>query len=255
MTTDSIHAAAEEKTDEQTLDPRDVRALTEELTVLEHIGHVRGADEMYLVVSASGKEYTVDVVEGACTCPDFEHNLPLERPDGTTRHTCKHLAAVTYTTGLRPIPAWVDPEAICDQLLEAHHVDGSPRFAGGDAIEDDLEAMDDAVDRVAPDYDRCGAETQDGSPCRIAAGRCPHHERVIVTDGGEDEDQDVVEDQDQDECEACGILPDELPCFPCFSAERARERAREAEETDRAESKALARVEARAERARDEGRW
>lgn len=110
-------------TDCNRIDPRDVRALTEVMSVLDDIGRARGADDLYLVVSSSGREYLVDICERVCECPDFQHNLPTA--DG--RQTCKHLARVTYETGMRPIPAWVDRDTLDDQL--GMHIVASPRIA------------------------------------------------------------------------------------------------------------------------------
>ena len=55
------------------LEVRDVRALTECLTVLEDVGRVRGAEDLFLVVSESGSEYLVDRRTGRCGCPDAVH--------------------------------------------------------------------------------------------------------------------------------------------------------------------------------------
>ena len=88
------------------LEVRDVRALTEYLTVLEDVGRVRGADGLYLVVSESGAEYLVDARGRRCDCPDAEHR----DPDGG----CKHVRRVAFATGVRPTPATdgldVDPQ-------------------------------------------------------------------------------------------------------------------------------------------------
>lgn len=84
------------------LDERDVRALTEYLTVLPE------APGIYEVVSQSGRAYIVDAWEGTCTCPDFEYH----RPDGG----CKHLRRVAFATGERSIPPAVPDDAVDDQL-------------------------------------------------------------------------------------------------------------------------------------------
>ncbi|KOX92142.1 hypothetical protein [Halorubrum tropicale] len=114
-------ATAVEPAGNTDLNDREVRALTEVMTALDEIGDVRGADDMYLVVSHSGKEYTVDGRSGACTCPDAEYNLG---PD----ELCKHAERVAFATGEKPIPAWVDPADVDEQLGD--HVDGHPRFGG-----------------------------------------------------------------------------------------------------------------------------
>ena len=121
------------------LDRRDVRALTEHMTVCEHVGRARRADDLYLVVSQSGYEYLVDVRQGRCECPDAEHNLPTE--DG--RQTCKHVAAVTFTTGMRPLPAGTDRDAINPQLVRAEHVDGHPTITAAGVATDGGELLED----------------------------------------------------------------------------------------------------------------
>jgi hypothetical protein len=102
------------------LDERDVRALTEYLTVLPE------APDVYQVVSQSGATYTVDARGGACTCPDFEYRDVR----------CKHLRRVAFATGERPVPAGVDRDGLDEQL--GRHVDGGPRVLatdGGQALE------------------------------------------------------------------------------------------------------------------------
>ncbi|MFC6764796.1 hypothetical protein [Natrinema soli] len=95
------------------LNERDIRALTEYMSVLEDIGQVRGADGMYLVVTQ--REYTVDLVEGTCQqkngdiCPDQKYNLGLNEE-------CKHVKRARYATGQLSIPAEVDESAIDPQL-------------------------------------------------------------------------------------------------------------------------------------------
>lgn len=88
------------------LEPRDVRALTQYLTVLDDVGRARGADGLYLVVSQSGSEYLVDGRTGACECSDHEYR---------DVH-CKHARRVDFATGKRAIPAGVD----IDGLLGEH---------------------------------------------------------------------------------------------------------------------------------------
>ncbi|MFC7215115.1 SWIM zinc finger family protein [Saliphagus sp. GCM10025334] len=173
------------------LDRRDVRALTEYMTVMEHALEVAGADGLFLVVTQSGKAYTVDVLdEPRCTCPDAQHNLPTAEG----RRTCKHASRVTYETGMRPIPEWVNRGALESQLLEARHVDGEPVFAADHAADhrDDAEA---------------GSDERDGP-------------RRAIADGGHERPVD------------CCCVSD-LPCFMCWRAgfrTPAGENAREADE-------------------------
>jgi len=109
------------------LDARDVRALTEYMSVL-----LEGGD-VYTVVGQNGGTYTVDAREGRCTCPDAEYRLDDDE-------ACKHERRVAFATGERAIPAWVDRDAIDPDL--GRHVDG-PRVAATDGGTDVIVAGDD----------------------------------------------------------------------------------------------------------------
>jgi hypothetical protein len=148
-----------ESTDTE-LDDRDVRALTQYLTVIPD------APGLYEVVSQSGKSYTVDTQgSGACTCPDHKHNLPTD--DG--RETCKHQARVAYETGERPLPAWVNTDELPDDF--ALHVDSTPTVTdgGSEIIDagDDGEILDESDDDGRPDECSCVHWNTDGidTPC------------------------------------------------------------------------------------------
>lgn len=98
------------------LDERDVRALTEYLTVLDDVGRARNADDLYLVVSGTaGDEYLVDFREGRCECPDYQFRGAR----------CKHIRRVAYETGAETVPA-----AYVDELPRdfGRHVTGQPRI-------------------------------------------------------------------------------------------------------------------------------
>jgi hypothetical protein len=92
------------------LDDRDARALTEYLTVLSDIGRAKDAEDLYLVVSQSGREYLVDAREEACECADARHRNP--------ENGCKHVRRVAFATGEREIPTWVDGDDVDPQLGE-----------------------------------------------------------------------------------------------------------------------------------------
>lgn len=132
-------------------DDRDARALTEYLTVLDDVGRARDADDLFLVVSGSGSEYLVDARHGSCECPDARHR-DVE---------CKHQKRVAFATGRRSVPAWIETDAVDDQLGE--HVDG-PRIAaadGGELIvaDDGGEIVDDSDERIEgpfPEFNKYG---------------------------------------------------------------------------------------------------
>lgn len=88
-------------TQTSTTDPRDVRALTEYLTVLP-------AGDRFEVVSQSGSAYTVDPDARTCDCPDFEYRQPAGG--------CKHVRRVLMELGKRPVPAAVETDAVPDDF-------------------------------------------------------------------------------------------------------------------------------------------
>lgn len=96
------------------IEPRDVRALTEYMTVLENEGIAKGAPGLYAVISQSGSQYIVDARTGACQCPDFQRFTP--------RGGCKHVRRVAFATGQRDVPTGIDAGDIDPDL--GRHVDG-----------------------------------------------------------------------------------------------------------------------------------
>jgi hypothetical protein len=100
---------------------RTVSALTEVMTVMDSVGRARNADDLFLVNSGFGSEYLVDTRTESCECPWKQYNPGKE---------CKHEKRVAFATGERPIPQWVDDEALDDQF--GMHVDGEPRKAVAD---------------------------------------------------------------------------------------------------------------------------
>jgi hypothetical protein len=119
------------------LEKRDVRALTEVMSVLPEGG------DIYTVVGENDETYTVDAREGRCECPDHQYR----------EATCKHIRRVAYATGERSIPEWVNADAVDDQL--GLHVDGSPRQVATDGgiieASDDGEILTDDGDDVEED--------------------------------------------------------------------------------------------------------
>ena len=143
MQTNDAAALERAVTDERTdLQKRDVRALTEYMTVLPLGGG------LYSVTTQSGSEYHVDALEGRCTCPDKHHNLE----DG---EICKHERRVRFATGEWDIPAWVNADEVDAQL--GKHVSGTTETA----------ATDDSDKRHGRpgDCDCNGWSDGDGLPC------------------------------------------------------------------------------------------
>jgi len=101
------------------LSDRETRALTESMTVLDASTNHDLAAHEYEVVTPSGT-YRVDLAAESCTCPDAIHR-------GVR---CKHRERVAFATGERPIPAWVQADAIPDDL--GQHVAGEPHQRGNE---------------------------------------------------------------------------------------------------------------------------
>lgn len=94
------------------LRPEDVqdallRALREPMLVYEDHPRARGDHEV--VVYNEAREYTVNVDVGHCTCPAQQYHHGPSEP-------CKHRLRVQLARGEREIPAWVNLEAVDDQL-------------------------------------------------------------------------------------------------------------------------------------------
>jgi len=80
------------------IESRTLRAATEHMTVMEE------ARSVFSVTTQSGSEYTVDLREPACTCPDFQHRQSVEE--------CKHIRRVRIEVGQ------VDTDALEARLAE-----------------------------------------------------------------------------------------------------------------------------------------
>lgn len=104
---------------------RAAAALTEVMTVLEDLPEVAGDSETMAVVSASGRQYEVDLRADTCTCHDMLHRRPDEG--------CKHLLRAKFARGERVVPSWVDVDAVDEDL--GRHVSGTPLIrAGGRSV-------------------------------------------------------------------------------------------------------------------------
>jgi len=129
--------ATEGKNPHDSIENRDVRALTEYMTVLAMDG------EIYSVTTQSGSEYRVDAIEGRCTCPDYEYRDDVEE--------CKHIRRVRFATGERSVPAWIDVGKIDTKLGE--HVEGGPIIVASDGGQ----LLDSATDEGSrPEDCECG---------------------------------------------------------------------------------------------------
>ncbi|AFH22009.1 hypothetical protein OSG_eHP14_00145 [environmental Halophage eHP-14] len=132
--------------DEQTLDQRDVRALTEFMTVLPDGG------SMFTVIGENcNGEHIVDAKRNRCTCRDFEYRAGTEF---TAEEGCKHIRRVRYSTGETAIPAYVDMDAVDDSLGD-QLPNSQPRVAvtDGGAVKTD-ESSDEGTDTAAGERQR-----------------------------------------------------------------------------------------------------
>jgi predicted nucleic acid-binding Zn finger protein len=116
------------------IEPRTLRAATEHMTVIEE------ARSLFSVTTQSGSEWTVDLREPACTCPDFEH-----RSEQLGEQGCKHIRRVRLEVGQ------VDTDALETRLAEtADDLEGKATDLEQRAQElaDTANELRDALDRL-----------------------------------------------------------------------------------------------------------
>jgi hypothetical protein len=170
----STNAIPRQESDGSTeLDDRDVRALTEYMTVLDE-----GGDVYTVVGENGGGEYQVDSRKGRCTCPDHQHRAAR----------CKHIRRVAFATGEEAIPAWVDRDSVDSQLGE--HVDGEVRFAAADGgitvADDDGEILDDSEEADSTERpDDCECRRFDTEGVDLPCWACYREGFETVADGAE----------------------------------------------------------------------
>lgn len=113
------------------IEPRTLRAATEDMTVVE--------DEraMFSVTTQNGSEYTVDLREPACTCPDYQYREEVTE--------CKHIIRTRLTVGQ------VDTNALEARLSEtADDLDANAADLEQQAQElgETADELRDALDRL-----------------------------------------------------------------------------------------------------------
>lgn len=114
------------------IEPRTLRAASEHMTVIEE------ARSLFSVTTQSGSEYTVDLREPACTCPDFEYR------DGVKE--CKHIRRVRIEMGQ------VDTDALESRLAEtADNLD-----ANAADLEQQAQELAETADELRDALDRLG---------------------------------------------------------------------------------------------------
>lgn len=113
------------------VEPRTVRAATEHMTVIEE------ALAVFSVTTQSGSEYTVDLREGVCSCPDYRNREP--------KGGCKHLRRTRMEVGQ------VDVETLTAKFgRTASELEMSAEKLESKAqeISDQATEMEDAIDRL-----------------------------------------------------------------------------------------------------------
>lgn len=111
------------------VEPRTLRAATEHMTVIEE------ARSLFSVTTESGSEYTVDLREPACTCPDFEH-----RSEQLGEQGCKHVRRMRLEV------SQIDTDALESRLAETAN---------------DLEASAEELESKARDLTETATELRD----------------------------------------------------------------------------------------------
>jgi len=113
------------------IEPRTLRAASEHMTVIEE------ARSLFSVTTQSGSEYTIDLREPACTCPDFEYR------DGVKE--CKHIRRVRIEVGQ------VDTDALEARLAETADsldVNAADLEQQAQELSETADELRDALDRL-----------------------------------------------------------------------------------------------------------
>ncbi|MDY6764482.1 MAG: SWIM zinc finger family protein [Halobacteria archaeon] len=117
------------------VEPRTIRAATEHMTVIEE------ARSLFSVTTQSGSEYTVDLREPACTCPDFEYRDDVKE--------CKHIRRVRMAVGQVDLDALKARLAATADDLDANAADLNQQAQGLVETADELRNALDRLGEVA----------------------------------------------------------------------------------------------------------
>lgn len=132
-----------EESDGIEVEKRTRRALEEPLSVLSVDGTPLDETDTTIVsvVSHSGEQYTVDVREGRCTCPDAEYNLDADE-------RCKHEIRARAVLRREPVDARVLDAVDVDPQLGQHAFEPAVASADGGIIDagDDGVVLDENTD-------------------------------------------------------------------------------------------------------------
>jgi len=186
------------------LSDRSRRALTEPLSVVTLDGTPVADETVVSVISHSGETYTVDVVEGRCTCKDAEYNLP----DGD-REVCKHVERARVATGREVLDAAVIRHLGDEIDAQLGATADGPTVATADGgitvADDDGEILDDNEDDNDEVEDETTDERPDDCECRrfetdgvdLPCWACYRDGFETVADGVEILDEDNDDDDEQ----------------------------------------------------------
>ena len=140
---DSIAGRENGHDDRIDVEKRTRRALEQPLSVLSVDGTpIDDADTTIVsVVSHSGEQYTVDVRDGRCTCPDAEYNLDDDE-------ACKHEIRARAVLRREPVNARVFDAVDVDPQLGQHAFEPAVTAADGGIVDggDDAVVLDDDTD-------------------------------------------------------------------------------------------------------------
>jgi predicted nucleic acid-binding Zn finger protein len=98
---------------------------------------------LFTVTTESGSEYTVDLREPACTCPDFQHRESVEE--------CKHVQRVRIEVGQVDTDALETRLAETAETLETNAADLKQQ---AQELTDTADELRDALDRLEVVSDR-----------------------------------------------------------------------------------------------------
>lgn len=85
----------------------------------QHMAVAREAEDLYLVDNGQRgddhEQYTVDLREPACTCPDFQYRADSD--DRVAEHGCKHIRRVKMERGEIDVAPLLETDLGLDGLL------------------------------------------------------------------------------------------------------------------------------------------
>lgn len=111
------------------IDKRDRRALSEQLTVIEH------GPDIYQVYSEEGVEYLVDIRTPSCTCPDFMYREP----------DCKHIRRARIEAGRRDLDSLDEDVQTAVDKLDEHIANLAAQRAELVGLQRDLDQFRDST--------------------------------------------------------------------------------------------------------------